>query len=132
MDDVNYEFGVDFNSSWDFSDNDLKFVSYDDNIKQAIVNRLNSPLDELDLFYEDYGSNLNRFLGLKNKSYHLKLIELEIEKSLENDPRLTNVEVTAKYDGNGALTINLVVGNSTDEDLEFNLILNEDSVEVDE
>ena len=63
MDDsVAYECGVDIDSSFQFRDGDLLLSEYDENLVQAVINRLNTNLEELDLFYEDYGSIFTKIL----------------------------------------------------------------------
>lgn len=109
MVEVIYDFGVEVHSDWDFIDGDLKLVSYDDNLCQAIRNRLNTSLDELDLFYEDYGSILSGFLGWKANDETLSFIKLEVDNCLKNDFRLVNCDSKINYKSNGVLEIILVV-----------------------
>ena len=109
MVEVIYDFGVEVHSDWDFIDGDLKLVSYDDNLCQAIRNRLNTCLDELDLFYEDYGSILSGFLGWKANDETLSFIKLEVDNCLKNDFRLVNCDSKINYKSNGVLEIILVV-----------------------
>ena len=54
---INYDYGVDINSHFNFKDGDIQLAEYDNNIAQAIMNRLNTFQDSLDLFYYDYGSS---------------------------------------------------------------------------
>lgn len=123
---VNYNFGVDFNNDWSFnSDGDLNIVSYDDNIIQAVVNRLNTELDELFVFYEGYGSVLKSFLGWKATENTLSLMKLEIDTVLNQDPRLNDFETSVNYIGEGKVRINIIVYNYNEVDVEFNLVLDE-------
>ena len=125
MVEVVYDFGVEVNSDWTFIDGDLKLVSYDDNLSQAIRNRLNTNLDELSLFYEDYGSVLSGFLGWKSDEETLSFIKLEVDNCLENDSRLVNFNSEVNYKGNGVLEITINV-NYQGIVKEFNYILNKD------
>ena len=65
MVDTIVEYGVDICRDWTFQDGDIKSISNTDNLNQAILNRLNTIQDELDSFYDDYGSFLQSFLGWK-------------------------------------------------------------------
>ena len=47
-----YELGVDIRSDFTFENGDLKLSKYEENLVQAICNRLTTNLDELELFYE--------------------------------------------------------------------------------
>lgn len=125
MVEVVYDFGVEVHSDWNFIDGDLKLVSYDDNLCQAIRNRLNTSLDELDLFYDDYGSVLSGFLGWKANDETLSFIKLEVDNCLKNDFRLVNCSSNINYKSNGVLEITLVV-NYQGTIKEFNYVL-EDS-----
>ena len=74
-----YELGIDLSSSFTFHDGDLILSSYDDNLVQAVTNRIQTDLNELDLFYEDYGSILNSFFGWKANEYTIVLMKTEIQ-----------------------------------------------------
>ena len=100
-DEVAYELGIDLNSNLSFSNGDLNLIQYEDNLIQGVMNRLNTELDELDLFYVGYGSILTRFLGWKANDETLSFIEAEIENTLENEPRLSSSDATCNYNGNG-------------------------------
>ena len=117
---VNYEFGVDINSDWDFSHNDLNLVEYNDNLKQSIKNRLGTELDALELFYTDYGSILMNLLGLKNNDNTLKFLKIEVDNCLNKDPRINSFESDVSYIGDGEIRIFLkIFGADTDIDLNF-------------
>lgn len=131
MVEVVYDFGVEVHSDWTFVDGDLKLVSYDDNLCQAIRNRLNTNLDELSLFYEDYGSVLNGFFGWKSNEETLSFIKLEIDNCLKNDFRLVNFTSEVKYNGNGVLQIAITV-NYQGTVKKFNYVLKENGIESEE
>lgn len=127
MVEVVYDFGIEVHSDWDFIDGDLKLVSYDDNLCQAIRNRLNTNLDELYLFYEDYGSVLSGFLGWKSNDETLSFIKLEVDNCLKNDSRLYNFNSEVTYNGDGVLEIKITV-NYQGIVKDFNYILNSDGL----
>ena len=120
---VLYELGVDLNSTLDFTNGDLTLATYDNNLVQAIVNRLNTPVDELDDFYEDYGSILTSFLGWKATDETLSFIEAEVENVLDNEERLVNSNCSASYLGDGLVRLELTLNPNETTDLTVNLVL---------
>ena len=130
-----YECGIDIDSSLSFEDGDLKLSKYDDNLIQAVTNRLNTNLDELELFYEDYGSVITGFLGWPSNETTLEYIQTEINTVLGNEPRIVSYESNIEYLKNGLIRIGLAMTTSTEIVVETNLILNKDGtieVETDE
>ena len=127
MVEIVYDFGVEVHSDWDIIDGDLKLVSYDDNLCQAIRNRLNKNLNELSLFYDDYGSVLSGFLGWKSNEETFSFIKLEVDNCLKNDLRIVNFNSEINYNGKGVLEIKISV-NYHGIVKEFNYILNEDGL----
>nr|DAR45129.1 MAG TPA: baseplate wedge protein [Caudoviricetes sp.] len=89
-----YELGVDINSNWEFHDGDLKLISYEQNMGQAVINRLKCYLGAMNIFYNNYGSQITHYLGEINNKRTWEYIRIEIETSVLNDPRITNVECT--------------------------------------
>lgn len=114
-----YELGVDINREWEFKDGDLQLTYYDENMKQAIYNRLSCWLGSLDIFYINYGSELEKYLGYKNKNSVHEYIRLEIEKRIGYDPRVRNVECTVnKYNTHGVnvhLTLTFLNGDTFED-----------------
>ena len=125
-------FGTDISNSWEFNEHgDLTLVDNKDNVGQAISNRLQTQLNELDLFYAGYGSFLTQFLGWKKNDSTLEFMRLEIETRLAGDPRLSGYSVSLEYTDNGVeITINLVLDDG--EEYTGNFVLNSDGVEVGE
>ena len=122
-DEVAYELGIDLNSNLSFSNGDINLIQYEDNLIQGVMNRLNTELDELDLFYVGYGSILTRFLGWKANDETLSFIEAEIENTLENEPRLTSSDATCNYNGNGQVLIDLKLYSIYGEVIDTNMVL---------
>ena len=125
MSEVFYDGGIDINSNCTFQDGDLVLVKYDDNLCQAIVNRLNTGLDDLEIFYEDYGSILKGFFGERTNEAVIGFMESELEVCLSKDPRIDTFTSDISYTGEGALKIvlNITTTNGTDE-IDVNLVLN--------
>jgi hypothetical protein len=122
-DGVLYGLGVDLNSSLSFVDGDITLASYQDNLVQAVVNRLNTELDELDWFYYDYGSILTGFLGWKANDTTLGFIKSEISNVLQEEPRLVNYDIRLEYTGNGGVRIDLDLYPTSDLIIPANLVL---------
>ena len=122
-DEVAYELGIDLNSNLSFSNGDINLTTYEDNLIQGVMNRLNTDLDELDLFYDEYGSILTRFLGWKTNDETLGFIEAEIENTLENEPRLESSDATCTYNGEGQVMIQLNLYPITGDMVDTNMVL---------
>ena len=130
-----YELGVDIRSDFTFENGDLKLSKYEENLVQAICNRLTTNLDELELFYEDYGSVLSSFIGWKANDETIDYMQKEIDIVLQNEPRIIDSETEITYKQNGLININLNLTTSSEAEIETNLILNKDGtieIETDE
>ncbi len=120
------ELGVDLNNNWQFKDGDLILVENKDNLVQSILNRLNCDYDSLDLFYYEYGSVITSFLGWPRNDETLEFIRLEIESTLEQEPRLTDFNVEVTYNEDGKLLIDLYIVFDEDSDFTLSLVLEKD------
>ena len=130
-----YELGVDIRSDFTFENGDLKLSKYEENLVQAICNRLTTNLDELELFYEDYGSVLSSFIGWKANDETIDYMQKEIDIVLQDEPRIIDSETEITYKQNGLININLNLTTSSEAEIETNLILNKDGtieIETDE
>lgn len=130
---VLYECGVDLQSNFTFRNGDIVLAEYEENLAQSVTNRLNTELNTLNLFYEDYGSVLTGFFGWKATEDTLHYIQAEIDNTLLSEPRLTKHESEVSYDKDGVLKINLVLYTSSNNSTELNLVMGKNGViEVDE
>lgn len=127
---VIYDLGVDFDSSLSFQDGDLKLISYDLNVVQGVVNRLKTNLDEMELFYDDYGSLLLDFLGWKSTDETLSFMKSEIENVIKKEQRILNYNVDVKYVQEGVVRIEMELQVSTDYTIETTFELTENGIEV--
>ena len=123
------DYGTDINSNWSFKDGDLEITSNKDNLTQAIMNRLNTITDSLDLFYDDYGSYIRSFLGWKKTDDTLDFIKVELDNTIAKDSRVDNFSSEVSYDPNGNVRIDLQI-NYMDNSFEMNFVLDENGVEV--
>ena len=120
MADLNY--GVDISREWNFQDGDLILVSDEENVKQSIINRLNTLQGELAHIYNDYGSILQTFLGWRRVETTLAFIKLEVEKQLEAESRITGYTVDVSFAAEGVrVDIDLPSGM-------LNFVLNNDGL----
>lgn len=117
---VVYDYGVDIHNDLCFINGDLQLVEYDENIAQAIGNRLNTMQDSLDLFYEDYGSVLLKFLGWRNTQNTLKFVKLEVDNVLGKDPRIEEFSTSVEYVASDRIRIHITLKYDEDETLELN------------
>lgn len=129
-DEILYDLGVDLDSSFEFQDGDLKLSRYNNNLAQAVVNRLNTRLDELDLFYEDYGSVLRSFFGWKGNDITIDLVKTELNTALKNEDRLENYSSNISYNGEGKLVIKLTLNPSLSNTIELNLVAGDTEFEI--
>lgn len=124
--DVISELGTDLNSSWNFSNGDLKIVTNDENLVQATRNRLNTRLNSVDYFYTDYGSILHRFIGWRKNETTLKFMEIALTNCLSQDPRYSNFDVNLELAPEGRVKINIHVVFDEDTELDIDYMLNSD------
>ena len=117
------ELGTDLNRNWQFKDGDLQLVENNNNLVQSILNRLNCDYDSLDLFYYDYGSVLSSFLGWKHSDETLEFIRLEVESTLEQEPRLSDFTVEVSYNKVGKVLIDLYIVFDDETDFTLSLVL---------
>lgn len=117
------ELGTDLNCNWEFKDGDLQLVENKDNLIQSILNRLNCNYDGLDLFYYEYGSVISSFLGWKHDDETLEFIRLEVESTLEQEPRLNNFNVEVSYNKVGKVLIELYFLFDDETDFSLSLVL---------
>ena len=123
-------FGTDINKEWTFNEHgDLTLVKNKENITQAISNRLQTQLNELDIFYSGYGSFLTQFLGWKKNNTTLEFMRLEIETRLAGDPRLTSYTVNLEYGETNNVEIQISLVLDDGEEYTGNFVLNNDGVE---
>ena len=123
--------GTDICSDWSFNEKgDLNIVSNEDNIKQAIINRLSCELNSLNLFYLNYGSALFSFIGWKRLERTLEFIKIEVENRLIQDPRLNEFSVDVSYIEDGKIRLDIDVVLSEDEDYSESFVITKDGVDL--
>lgn len=90
--------GVDVDRAWLCDGNgDLELVKYEDNIAQAVYNRVSCTKGALDWIYKDYGSEIHNYLGKPNTPGIRDEIQKEIESQVRKDIRLTEAKVDILY-----------------------------------
>ena len=124
---VVYNYGVDLDSSFTFKDGDLRLAEYENNISQAISNRLNTVTGALDLFYRNYGSLFLLFLGWRRTDETLSLMKVELDNTLRQDPRIGSFSTSLEYVPEG-VSVQVLLNDFADTELNF--ILNGNGVEI--
>lgn len=125
-----YGLGTDIRSDWSFNaEGDLELISNEENIIQAIINRLNTRIGVMDLYYSNYGGDIHSFMGEVFDETLLKFMKIEVESTLKQDPRLQGVIVELIYE-EGQVKINISQEYNEDTDLSLSLVLNETGVVV--
>ena len=128
-DKVLYNLGVDLNSSFTFHDGDITLSNYDDNLVQAICNRLNTRLNELRLFYRDYGSVFRDFLGWHGNDETLGFMSGELETVLLSENRVSDWDFDISYN-NGKVVVKLKLKPNDGYSINATLQLSDNGVEV--
>ena len=125
-----YDYGTDIHNSWTFNDKgDLNLSENEDNIKQAVINRLTTNLDELPLYYAEYGSLLRSYIGERKSDETLQFISVEVETRLILDPRINDIDVETSLTNKG-VKLKLTVYYDENEELEMNIVLDGETMEV--
>ena len=94
----------DIDDKWMFNgDGDLK-INY--NYRQSIKHRLLCPLHYLNIYYENYGSNLYKQLG---ERYNEDIIYDEVSNTLKQDVNIYNYEINQISFTDGELILSLTI-----------------------
>ena len=101
--------GTDITSDWNFTNGDIDLVSGYPNVKQAIINRLNTDTDFYNIFYPKYGGNLFEHMGELNHPTIHEYIRIEVESIVKQDPRISNVNATVTKNGSSSVNCELNV-----------------------
>lgn len=126
------DIGTDINGKWELTENgDLRLISQEDNMVQSITNRLSCTLNNLKVYYNEYGSLLFGFIGWKQNYTTLEFMKIEIGNRLMQDPRISGYTISLDYNGNGEVDIDLQIKLTSGKDLDMSLLLdNESNVQV--
>ena len=131
MDEI-LEIGTDISAKWEFKDGDLVLATHEDNILQSIHNRLNNHYGSLGLYYNEYGSFLQLFLGWRKTPETLNFLKKEIINTLQQDPRLQNLTVDLAYADKGNVNCNIQIKFDEETDLSLSMILSNFGIELEE
>ncbi|AIW03314.1 tail lysozyme [Bacillus phage Mater] len=97
----------------------LKTIRGIENLKQSLYIRLITPKGSY-VGHPNYGSNLHKYLGMKNTEENAALIDLEIERTLRTDSRVTHVEMMERtISGNGYAVAFSISTITLDQAFEF-------------
>lgn len=87
------ELGVDVNRQWQQWGGDLVLVEGEDNVYQALFNRLTCRYGDMAYFYSDYGSKIYDWLCTPSYQQNLDLLAEEVSHRVLEDPRISRCEV---------------------------------------
>ena len=122
------EFGIDIDRAWDFNDGDLVLVKDENNVSQAVVNRLTCFQPNFTVYYENYGGSLMEHLGSRKDEESLKFIQIELDSILEQEERILEYESNLSYTDTGVrIDLKLDVDG---ENVDLNLILDREGVTI--
>ncbi len=121
--------GADIRSDWKFDNKgDIIVVKDIKNLGQAILNRLKADLNTYNMFYVNYGSNLQEHFGEFNHETIHEYIRIEIEDACKRDPRIQNIECIVNKINSETIECHLKISVfNSNTILEYNLVLNNDS-----
>lgn len=92
-----------------------------ENLKQSLYIRLITPKGSY-VGHPSYGSDLHKYLGMKNTEENAALVDLEIERTLRTDARVTKCELVARtIKGNGYEATFSVTSITLEEAFEFSI-----------
>lgn len=122
-------FGIDIDSSFNFSKGDINIVSGTNNLAQAIINRLNTDKGFYDSFYINYGGDLFNVFGMKNNSNSLEYLRIEIESICVQDPRIKDVTANCSKEDPKTVSVKLnVLPIGSDEIVTLNMVITDDLI----
>lgn len=79
------------------SSSDLAQIRYDDNLKQAIINRLKTAFGEIE-FHPLYGSRLGELIGTSPNDLTLATANMHVRESLLQEARIERIiTLTSKF-----------------------------------
>lgn len=125
------QMGVDVDRSWQLFDNDVLLVDGSNNLYQAIYNRLMTSLNDMDYFYDEYGSNMRDWLGELMSYENLQNLADEVHNRVLEDPRISDCDVTCVPYKKYNVIINIVAITYADETFEYNFVLDKLANELD-
>ncbi|WCS68955.1 hypothetical protein Goe17_00960 [Bacillus phage vB_BsuM-Goe17] len=97
-----------------------------ENLKQSLFIRLITPKGSY-IGHPEYGSNLHQYLGMKNTEENAALVDLEIERTLRTDSRVTGVSLNShSITGNTYAASFTVTSMTKDQVFEFVISAQED------
>ena len=114
----------DVDNSWSFDEyGDLNLTT---DYGQSITNRVLCPIDFLNIYYEEYGSELSSCLG---EAYDEESIRYYLEKALNQDSQIIEHEIINISLIDGEVVVDLTIDGV---ELNINLTNPEESVEESE
>ena len=118
--------GVDIKSDWSLDETvDLSLAHDEDNLVQAVINRLGCYQPSFEVYYTLYGGFLSEYFGRKRTDETLKFMKIELDTILSQEERINSFTSELSYNPDGSVRVDLsCIVN--DEDVELNLVLSRD------
>lgn len=114
--------------SLESSGKDLSIVTGYDNLVQALLVRLNTPVGSL-LLHPEYGNNFSDILGQSNTLSNINKLKVGIEQTLRKDSRVSDVKISSTELDGDILKINVTITPiGLDEQLQLYLGANSDGI----
>lgn len=114
--------------SLESSGKDLSIVTGYDNLVQALLVRLNTPVGSL-LLHPEYGNNFSDILGQSNTLSNINKLKVGIEQTLRKDSRVADVKISSTELDGDILKINVTITPiGLDEQLQLYLGANSDGI----
>lgn len=114
--------------SLESSGKDLSIVTGYDNLVQALLVRLNTPVGSL-LLHPEYGNNFSDILGQSNTLSNINKLKVGIEQTLRKDSRVSDVKISSTELDGDILKINVTITPiGLDEQLQLYLGANNDGI----
>lgn len=106
----------------------LDTVSGYDNLKQALIMRLNTPKGSL-LLHPEYGSDIYTYLGKKNTVDNVNKLKVSIEQTLRSDSRVSSAKVKTYSVSQESVTFTVTfIPMSFEDQVSFILGLDDDKI----
>jgi hypothetical protein len=100
----------------------LKLVKGLDNLRQSLFIRLMTPKGSY-LGHPEYGSMMDMYIGMKNTEENAQLLDLEIQRTIWTDGRVTNVIFNGHSISSNSYTASFTVYTMTTEQA-FDFVVN--------
>lgn len=112
------------------TNNNISIVGGYENLRQALLMRLNTPKGTL-ILHPEYGNNFSDILGMPNTRDNVDKLKVMVEQTIRQDERVENVEVSLASVTEDVVTLELLIYPiNFSEQLSLYLTTNDTSIEL--